>query len=339
VSLATGILLVLVAGVLQGSFMLPMTLTRRWQWEHSWACFSLLGMLVFNWTLAAWAVPDLLAAYRLTPASDLWMLSLFGTLWGAGAILFGLGMERLGMAVGYPVIMGLILSLGSLIPLLLQDPGELISSAGLLLLTGTAVTIGGIVLCSLGAAAKDAQTGDAQMSKERARPGIGAGLVIAVMAGVFSCFPNVGMNHAANLKAAAVELGASEVMAGNAAWALLFTAGFVLNFGYCLYLTVSRGSLSVFAHDFAHNTGWIAAMSAMWIGSFYVYGMGAARMGPWGGILGWPLFIALAILVGNLWGLWRGEWRSAGAQARARLNLGLLVLWAAVALFGVAAAM
>jgi hypothetical protein len=75
-SVAAGILLVLVAGVLQGSAMPPMTLTRRWQWEHRWACFSLLGMLVFNGTLAARAVPDLLAAYRATPARDLWILSL-----------------------------------------------------------------------------------------------------------------------------------------------------------------------------------------------------------------------------------------------------------------------
>jgi L-rhamnose-H+ transport protein len=239
--------------------------------------------------------------------------------------------------------MGLILSLGALIPLLLQSPGDLVSWAGLLLLAGTAVTVGGIVLCSQGAAAKEAQSSGDQLSQDqtggrRARPGLGAGLVIAILAGVFSCFPNVGMNHAEGLKAAAVEVGASKEMAGNAAWALLFTAGFVLNFGYCLFLMISRGRLSAIARHFAGNTAWIAAMSAMWIGSFYLYGMGAARMGSWGGILGWPLFIALAILVGNLWGLWRGEWRNAGASARGRLNRGLLVLLAAVVIFGLASA-
>jgi hypothetical protein len=76
----------------------------------------------------------------------------------------------------------------------------------------------------------------------------------------------------------------------------------------------------------------------MWIGSFYLYGLGAGRMGEWGGILGWPLFISLAILVGNLWGLWRGEWRTASPQARTRLNLGLIVLLLAVAVFAAAGA-
>src|SRR5689334_10439376 len=111
-SLAVGLLLVLAAGVLQGSFVLPMTLTRQWKWEHNWATFSLLGMLVFNWLIASQVLPNLGQAYRQTPSGDLLVLLLFGALWGVGAILFGMGMDRLGMALGYPIIMGLILSLG-----------------------------------------------------------------------------------------------------------------------------------------------------------------------------------------------------------------------------------
>jgi len=331
--LVVGLGLVLAAGFLQGSFMLPMTFTRRWEWEHGWALFTVLGMLIFNWALALRMVPDLLAAYRATPTSDLWILALFGGLWGAGAILFGLGMAKLGMAVGYPVIMGLILSLGAIIPLLLQSPGELVSQTGLLLLAGTSVTIGGIVLCSKAAAAKDAQP-----SRQPVASGLGAGLVIAVLAGALSCFPNVGMNYAVNLKAAAVQRGASEGMAANAVWALLFTAGGAVNLAYCLALMIRRGNFRQLANDLGRNAAWIAMMAAMWIGSFYLYGLGAGRMGEWGGILGWPLFISLAILVGNLWGLWRGEWRTASPQARTRLNLGLLVLLLAVAVFAAAGA-
>jgi drug/metabolite transporter (DMT)-like permease len=61
-------------------------------------------------------------------------------------------------------------------------------------------------------------------------------------------------------------------------------------------------------------------------------------MGRWGGILGWPLFISLAILVGNLWGLRRGEWTGAPAVARRRLNTGLLLLLVAVICFGLSSA-
>ena len=80
-------------------------------------------------------------------------------------------------------------------------------------------------------------------------------------------------------------------------------------------------------------------LALLWIGSFYLYGMGAARLGRWGGIIGWPLFISLAILVGNLWGLGRGEWAAAPETARRQLKLGLGVLLGAMVLFGIASAL
>jgi L-rhamnose-H+ transport protein len=164
-------------------------------------------------------------------------------------------------------------------------------------------------------------------------------LIIAVFAGVLSCFPNVGMNYAGELKAAAVQHGASETMAGNAAWALLFTAGFAVNFLYCVGLMLRRGNARLFAADFPRNVALIGSMALLWIGSFYLYGMGAARLGRWGGIIGWPLFISLAILVGNLWGLGRGEWAAAPETARRQLKLGLGVLLGAMVLFGIASAL
>ena len=332
-SLFAGLLLVLAAGLLQGSFVLPMTLTRQWKWEHNWAVFSLLGMLVFNWMIASQVLPDLAGAYRNTPLRDLQVLLLFGALWGVGAILFGLGMERLGMALGYPIIMGLILSLGALIPLLIMNPSALVSLPGVLLLAGTAVTIAGIVACARAAGMKQAQA-----KHNLAGGGLAAGLVIAVFAGALSCLPNVGMNYAGTLKAAAIKLGAAEGMAGNAAWALFFTAGFAVNAAYCLVLMFKGRNFGALRLELGRNLGLIAAMGLMWIGSFYFYGMGAARLGKWGGILGWPLFISVAILVGNLWGLSRGEWTGAPTAARRRLNVGLGLLLVAVICFGLSSA-
>ncbi len=42
-----GLALISIAGFLQGSFYLPMTYTRKWEWEHTWSIFSLTGMIVF----------------------------------------------------------------------------------------------------------------------------------------------------------------------------------------------------------------------------------------------------------------------------------------------------
>ena len=36
-----GVLVVLLAAFLQGTFLAPMALTRKWKWEHSWAVLCL----------------------------------------------------------------------------------------------------------------------------------------------------------------------------------------------------------------------------------------------------------------------------------------------------------
>ncbi len=326
--LLTGFLLVLLAGLLQGTFVLPMTMVRQWSWEHTWATFSLLGMLVFNWVITFLFVPNIFAVYAASPPRELVILALFGMGWGVGAVLFGLGMDRLGMALGYPIIMGLIASLGALIPLLVFFPQTLLTTKGLVLLTGTALVIFGIALCSLGGSRRAPSGGRSIATRSNT---FKVGLVIAILAGVLSCLPNVGMAFGGNVISAAETLEVSPASAGNTVWALLFTMGCAVNLTYCVYLMLTKRTFRQYWNrETPRNLGLCALMALMWIGSFYLYGAGAAKLGRWGVVVGWPLFISLSIIVGNLWGLWRGEWQGAPAVARRLLNQGLLVLIVAV---------
>jgi L-rhamnose-H+ transport protein len=326
--LLIGFLLVLLAALLQGTFVLPMTLVRQWLWEHTWAAFSLLGMFVFNWIITLLLVPNIFAVYSASPVKDLAVLGLFGLGWGVGAVLFGLGMERLGMALGYPIIMGLIASLGALIPLLVFFPQSLFTNKGLFLLAGTALVIFGITLCSMAGSRRTPSEGKPATTQSNT---FKIGLAIAIFAGILSCLPNVGVAFGGNVIQAAVSLGVSPASSGNTVWALLFTLGCVANLAYCLYLIISKRTLGQYRNrETPRNLGLCAGMALMWIGSFYLYGAGAAKLGRWGAIAGWPLFISLSIVVGNLWGLWRGEWQGAPALSRQMLNQGLLVLIAAV---------
>lgn len=322
---ATGLVFVLVAGILQGLFLLPMGFVRLWRWEHSWLAFSLFGMLVFNWAFASMTLPHIFDVYRAISVGDLGQLVLFGFGWGAGAVFFGLGMERLGLSLGYPIIMGLIASLGALVPLLVFYPKTLLSAKGAIIVAGTLIVVAGIVLCSRAGVRKETARGRHQE--------MGRGATIAVAAGVLSSLPNVGMTFGQGVIAIARVHGAPANMASNVVWALFFTAGFFVNAGYCLYLMFRhRTGKLLFGPGLARNLALTALMGLFWIASFYSYGIGAARIGALGPVIGWPLFIACAITVGNLVGFWRGEWRSAPAAATALLGRGLLVLFSAVAL-------
>lgn len=327
-----GFLLVLLAAFLQGTFILPMTMVKGWSWEHTWATFSLLGMFFLNWIIILLLVPDIFAVYATSPPRDLIVLALFGMGWGLGAVLFGLGMDKLGMALGYPIIMGLIAGLGAMIPLLVFSP-PIPPTAKALIFVGTALVIVGIVVCSVGGSRKTLSDDKVTTSNSSS---FRIGLVIAILAGVLSCLPNVGVAYGGNVIRAAAKLGVSASSSGNTVWALLFTFGCVVNLAYCLYLMVSRKTLGqYFGPAMPRNLGLSVLMAAMWIGSFYLYGAGAARLGGLGIVVGWPLFISLSIAVGNIWGLWRGEWKGSPADARRLLTQGLAILMVAIVTLGV----
>lgn len=315
-----GLLSVIVAGVFQGSFILPMTLTRRWRWEHTWAAFSLFGMLLFN-GMITWAVsPHVLQMYSAAAPSFIFKLALMGAGWGVGAILFGLGMDQLGMALGYPIIMGLVAGLGATVPLLLFLFNQLASPKGGLILGGTAIVIVGIILCSMAGSRKQ-QSGTAKIK------GLGAGLTVAISAGVLSCLPNVALAYV--MKVMVVERGISSLPAsmGNAVWLLFFVAGFLVNFLYCFYrMRKNRNVGALWNGEAARNLFLTALMGLMWVGSFYLYGFGAAKLGKWGAAVGWPIFISLSIVVGCGWGIWKGEWTEAPLRARRLLHVGIAVL-------------
>jgi len=322
-----GFVLVLFAALLQGTFVLPMTMVKGWSWEHTWATFSLLGMFLLNWIIILLLVPNIFAVYATSPAQDLAVLALFGLGWGLGAVLFGLGMDKLGMALGYPIIMGLIAGLGALIPLLVFSR-QIPLAAKALVLVGTALVIFGIVMCSIGGSRRNLSGDKSAATKSSS---FRAGLIIAILAGALSCLPNIGMVFGGNIISSAAKLGVSALSAGNTVWALLFTLGFMVNMTYCSYLMVSRKTLGqYFSKATPRDLGLSALMATMWIGSFYLYGAGATRLGRAGVVMGWPLFISLSIAVGNIWGLWRGEWKGSPPDARRLLNQGLGILMIAI---------
>ena len=324
---------VLAAGILQGLFLLPMDRVRGWRWEKSWLGFSFFGMLAFNWLFTAITIPGIFDIYGAASRDDLGRLALFGLGCGVGAVLFGLGMARLGLALGYAIIMGLIASLGALVPLLLFFPQALFSAKGGLIVGGTLVVLIGIAICSRAAELK---TG----SSAAARSGLTAGLIIAIAAGALSSLPNIGMTFAGGVIASARAHGVSPTLAGNAVWALFFTAEFAVNAGYCLYrMWRTRHVEAAAERPLLNNLAFTALMGLLWIGSFYGYGIGAARLGPIGPVVGWPLFIIISICVGNVVGLMRGEWRGATQTARKLLAGGLLVLIAAVVLIAISGAL
>src|SRR5215467_12482885 len=140
-SIFFGIGLILIGGIFAGTYTLPMKFAPRWPWEAIWLVYSLAGLLLIPIAVDVVTIPNVLAVYGGASAESLGATVLFGLGWGIGSVLFGIGVSRLGMSLGFSIILGLTAALGSLVPLAVLTPAAIVSLKGLVLLGGLAVII------------------------------------------------------------------------------------------------------------------------------------------------------------------------------------------------------
>src|ERR1700694_1827283 len=298
-TLLSGIGVVTLAGILNGSFAAPMKLMPGWRWENSWLIFALSGLIVFPWIINFATVPNVASVYAGASPTTLIKVLLFGLLWGVGAALFGLGISRVGLALGFALILGITASFGSLIPMAILHPDELLLKRGVALIVGTVIIVLGLAFLALAGRTREHDLG----ASGGARSGFTVGLVICIFSGIFSSMMNFSFVFGDELRLRSLQAGASNAMAANSIWALTVTGGFVSNFLYCVYLLNKNRTWAVFreGNPYAYWPLGIL-MGLLWFAGVVFYGTGAASMGSLGNIVGWPIFMTLDIIVGLFWG-------------------------------------
>lgn len=331
----TGLLMVVVAGLFAGSFSVPLNRNRNWAWENNWLVWSLVALVVGPWAVAGITVPDLGAIYA-SEFRALCCVAFFGLIWGVGAVLFGKGIDLLGVGLSMPIMLGLTNGIGTLLPVALRSPEALLTPSGLRLMAGVVLIVLGIVLYAVAGERKARRERTECREREAAASGAPGGrpflkgLLVCLAAGILSPMVNVAVVYGAPLQARAVAAGADPVHATNAVWSIALTAGCLVNAGYCLYLLRRRKTGRLYRASRWTNWAFAALAGVLWYLSMMIYGMGGHFLGTAGTSVGWALMQSLAILTGNLSGLFMGEWRDSGKGARRIMWLGLSALLAGI---------
>lgn len=162
-----GVLQVLAGGVLNGSFVAPMKVIKTWKWENSWLVYSIVGLTIIPWMVAFATVPNLTAVYAHSSNSILLKVILFGIGWGIGSVLFGIGVIRLGLALGYGIILGLIAPIGTFLPLIVLHPERLHTREGRLLIVGMLLVLVGISFLAIAGKRREQDYRAKQVSDSR----------------------------------------------------------------------------------------------------------------------------------------------------------------------------
>jgi L-rhamnose-H+ transport protein len=325
-----GLMLVFAGGALNGSFAAPMKRLSAWRWENIWLVYSITGLLILPWVIALATVPHLASVLQQSSGAVLAKIAIFGFAWGIGGLLFGQGIARVGLALGFAVILGITSSFGALVPMAILHPDQLGSRQGLGLIAGTLVMIVGLVF--LAVAGKRREREQAAGAAASDRSGFGIGLLICILSGIFSSMLTFAFVFGDPMQELSRLAGATPAMAGNGIWALGVSCGFLPNVAYCLYLLNKNHTWGVFLQKAGGSAYLLGAtlMGILWYIGLVVYGMGTAALGALGKIVGWPVYMSVDIIAGSAWGFLGGEWKGASRTALTYCLIGIAILFLAI---------
>jgi L-rhamnose-H+ transport protein len=326
-SISLGLCLLLLAGAMNGSFTLPMKFTRRWAWENTWLAWTLFALVLFPPLLASFTIPSLGQVYAQAGPTPIATVAACGAGWGVAQVFFGLAVDAVGMALAFSVILGLSAAVGSLIPLVRFHPEKILTTGGLVVISGVALVLVGIAVCAVAGRKREAALGQGPVGK----PSVTKGLTFCLLSGLGSALVNFGLAFGGPLIAAARQAGAAPLWAPNAVWLPLMCAGAVPNLLYCLYLLARNHTGARFgASDTSSYWALAMLMAFFWFGSTVMYGVATVKLGELGTVLGWPLFMTLIVITATVWGVVTGEWKSSGRRPLLWMSAGVLILVLAV---------
>ena len=327
-----GIVLILIAGLMAGDCMLPLKFIQKWRWENTWLIFSLVSLVVLPWTLALLLVNHLFQTYYSLNAYQFVAPILFGAGWGIAQVLFGISIQRLGLALAYAIVVGLGTLFGTLVPLFVQHRAQVGRALLIPVLTGIVIMLIGIALSAWAGWIREHRQ-EAGATSPLGR--YNAAVFVAVLCGILAPMLNYSFAFGQDIAVAAVHFGNPEVRAAYAVWPIGLAGGLLPNVGYSLYL-LRRNATGALFHFKLPDLYWAILMATLWMGAFALYGMSAAYLGRFGTSIGWGLFQIFMIMTATLSGVFTGEWKRAPHFAQALLVLSIICLGGATALLALA---
>ena len=334
-----GVLLGLLAGLVNGVFLLPMRYMRKWEWENSWLIFTVLSTGVFPWVAALIAVPNLMTVLRDSPWSALLPGLIGGAIWGVAQVLYGLGLGMVGVAAGSAIVACTSTISGTVGPMIVYAPGRLFSTAGLLLLLAIGLILSGIYLYGTAGIRKEQETTGKDVPKQVVSGSFRTGLVICLTTGVLGTAFIYG-GEVKWLMDATVAAGAKDIFAKYPGFVVTFNAGMIAGVIYSVYKLNKNKTWGAYRQSgaFFLNFAWAAVMALLWYGGILMFGMSGKKIGTGlGPSIAFALFASGTVLFANLFGWLAGEWKGASRTTIRGFVIGmsLIVLAILVIAFGV----
>lgn len=346
-----GAVIVVLAGLIQGSGAWPMKLMRKFKFEHWWFVSMLVGLVLAPWAITLILCPHAWEAYRSIDPATLIKANVCALAWGVANILCGLCFVRIGIALTGGILTGLGVSVGVTLPMIVKGSGlfseapNLNSAAGRAVLVGVGVMLLGVVVAAVAGFGRDRalqriskqdreqnanlqETADEAESQGHLGSFLG-GLIMVIVAGALSAGISFAFVYSQGpIVAAMRSRGSGEIPANFAVWAIGLLGGALINVTYPAYLMTKHSSWNVLL------TSWRELGFAVFIGFNFILGValmgkGMLLLGPLGASVGFGVQQATQMLGSQGVGFASGEWRGIVGKPRNQMYLAIAILIAA----------
>ena len=141
------------------------------------------SLILLPWLAAFIFVPQLGVVLQNVPLTYFWPGIVAGVFWGLSFVLYGLGLDMVGIAVGNAVVASMSTIAGTIGPLVVYAPDKLLTSTGLVFVVAIVLIVSGIYTYGKAGARKEVETAGGRESAPATRGSFRAGLTICLITG------------------------------------------------------------------------------------------------------------------------------------------------------------
>ncbi|HJO93098.1 MAG TPA: L-rhamnose/proton symporter RhaT [Victivallales bacterium] len=326
-SFILGILAVIFAGVLDGSYAIPIKYMRNIEEDKIWFYFSWWAFLIIP--IITLLLIDIHVFNYISKIKILYIIIPFiiGMLWGIGMICVSLAFKMIGIGVNFAVHIGIGTAGGVLFPLVFIHYRKINTTFGYLVLIGVLLFIFGVIFAGRAAEVRDKELKESENKSTHYLLGI----ILSVIGGVASSIQGFSyMYSIVGIRNQGLINSSNQLFLALLPW-IIISIGAFIPFTVFFYIKGRKKNLnfkiskiSIFNHIS------IMIMGLFFFECLFLYTKSSLDFGKLGTIIAWPLFMSFIVLSSNIWGFIFKEWQKADKKACRLIWLSVCVLIMAV---------
>ncbi|HEV2613204.1 MAG TPA: hypothetical protein VGV92_00675 [Gammaproteobacteria bacterium] len=274
---------IIIAGLINGSFVVPVRLIKNASNEKIWFYHSLIGFSLIPWVILFFLSSSVFQDY-VTLAPNLWgVIIVGGLIFGFGQVCFSYAIKKIGMAISFAINLGIGVTLGSMY-VVFHDSALSTTQSYLVTLAVLCIVLSLVFY----------------YFSEKIKTHYHTGWLLALFAGIASGFQNITFVYVGFYANA-------QFHSMNSFWVwppFLLAAAVPM---VILFFTQMKRNHENLSLPTFNSLILVGLMGLSFTGSLALYSSGMSQLLPEQKMIGWPILNVLIILTSQVWGGFFGE--------------------------------